>query len=165
MEKGYARAVVASEFDEDWNWYLSANNINRFYFISDVVVIHAILNLIGKADLIAAQRQMHKRAKPCVWSDLRPGSSTLRASCEKAAFRSWHSKPRVDHPDTDRPDGDPSLPTAIRRGVRETTVAPIKSGYEVNRALPRWEHEVIASVQRNGTPVRQTAAVGAMLGA
>jgi hypothetical protein len=24
MEKGYARAVVASEFDEDWNWYLSS---------------------------------------------------------------------------------------------------------------------------------------------
>jgi hypothetical protein len=28
MEKGYAQVVVASEFDEDWNWYLSSNNIN-----------------------------------------------------------------------------------------------------------------------------------------
>jgi hypothetical protein len=30
------------------------------YFISDVVVIHAILKLMGQTDHIPAQRQMHE---------------------------------------------------------------------------------------------------------
>lgn len=60
VDAGFELAAATKDFDNDWNWYLSKENINCFYFISDIVVIHGILNAGGETDLIVAQKKMHE---------------------------------------------------------------------------------------------------------
>jgi hypothetical protein len=59
VDAGYAAAASSSDFDEEWNWYLAQENINCFYFISDVVVVHSMLQAFGD-DLIEVQKKMHR---------------------------------------------------------------------------------------------------------
>ena len=41
--------------DADWNWYFSHSGYNSFYFLSDLVIMHGMLGIVGETDLIAAQ--------------------------------------------------------------------------------------------------------------
>ncbi|WP_316228698.1 hypothetical protein [Bradyrhizobium sp. SZCCHNR1045] len=60
VDTAFAAAAATPEFDDEWNWYLAKENINCFYFISDVVVVHGILKAIGEDDLIVAQQKLHR---------------------------------------------------------------------------------------------------------
>ena len=60
VDTAFVTAAASPEFDDEWNWYLAKENINCFYFISDVVVVHGLLKAIGEDDLIEAQKKMHK---------------------------------------------------------------------------------------------------------
>jgi hypothetical protein len=59
VDSAFAATVTNSEFDDEWNWYLAKENINCFYFISDLVVFHGLLKAIGEDDIITAQKKMH----------------------------------------------------------------------------------------------------------
>jgi hypothetical protein len=59
VETAFVTAKANPEFDDEWSWYLAKENINCFYFISDIVVVHGILKAIGEDDLIEAQKKMH----------------------------------------------------------------------------------------------------------
>ena len=59
VDTAFATALANPEFDDEWNWYLAKENINCFYFISDMVVVHGILKAIGEDDLVEAQKKMH----------------------------------------------------------------------------------------------------------
>jgi hypothetical protein len=61
VETAFATAAANPEFDEEWNWYLAKENINCFYFISDMIVVHGLLKAIGEDDLIDAQKKMHEQ--------------------------------------------------------------------------------------------------------
>jgi hypothetical protein len=60
VETAFAAAAANQEFDDEWNWYLAQENINCFYFISDVVVVHGMLKAIGELDIVEAQKKMHR---------------------------------------------------------------------------------------------------------
>jgi hypothetical protein len=60
VDTAFAVAAASPEFDDEWNWYLAKENINCFYFISDMVVVHGILKAIGEDDIVEAQKKMHK---------------------------------------------------------------------------------------------------------
>jgi hypothetical protein len=60
VDTAFATAAASPEFDDEWNWYLAKENINCFYFISDMVVIHGMLKAIGEDDFAEAQKKMHK---------------------------------------------------------------------------------------------------------
>lgn len=36
VDTAFATAAASPKFDDEWNWYLAKENINCFYFISDV---------------------------------------------------------------------------------------------------------------------------------
>jgi hypothetical protein len=59
VDTAFETAVANPEFDDEWNWYLAKENINCFYFISDMVVVHGLLKVIGENDLVEAQKKMH----------------------------------------------------------------------------------------------------------
>lgn len=61
VDTAFATAASNPEFDDEWNWYLAKENINCFYFISDMVVIHGVLKAIGEDDLVEAQKKMHQQ--------------------------------------------------------------------------------------------------------
>jgi len=44
--------------DADWNWFISHSGYNSFYFLSDVVMMHGMLGVVGETDLIAAQDKL-----------------------------------------------------------------------------------------------------------
>jgi hypothetical protein len=55
VDAGFELAAASPEFDDEWNWYLANENINTFYFVSDVVVVHGMLNAIGEKDACGAE--------------------------------------------------------------------------------------------------------------
>jgi hypothetical protein len=59
VETAFVTAKANADFDDEWNWYLAKENINCFYFISDIVVVHGMLEAIGEDDLVEAQKKMH----------------------------------------------------------------------------------------------------------
>jgi hypothetical protein len=58
VDDAFLRAAADSNFDGDWNWFFSRHNYNSFYFMSDVVILHGILNAVGETDLVAAQKKV-----------------------------------------------------------------------------------------------------------
>jgi hypothetical protein len=60
IDTAFATAAADPEFDDEWNWYLAQENINCFYFISDMVVVHGMLKAIGEDDIVEAQKKLHK---------------------------------------------------------------------------------------------------------
>lgn len=49
-----ANFEATPEDDDMWSWYLSATNANSFYYLNEVIVIHGLLEVTGKADLSEA---------------------------------------------------------------------------------------------------------------
>jgi hypothetical protein len=58
IEAAFDAAAADPNWDRDWNWFFSKHNFNSFYFASDLVILHGILNTIGETDLIAAQERL-----------------------------------------------------------------------------------------------------------
>jgi hypothetical protein len=63
MDAGFDAAVNDERFDSDWNWYFSSALFNSFYFGSEVVILHAILNAIGETDVIKAHERIMAELK------------------------------------------------------------------------------------------------------
>ncbi len=61
VDAAFVRAAAGVNWDSDWNWFFCRHNFNSFYFMSDVVILHGILNAVGETDLIAAQRKSWAR--------------------------------------------------------------------------------------------------------
>jgi hypothetical protein len=61
VETAFAMAATNPDFDDEWNWYLTKENINCFYFISDLVIVHGMLKAIGEDDLVESQKKMHEQ--------------------------------------------------------------------------------------------------------
>jgi len=58
VEAGFNAAAADADWNSDWNWYVTTSTLNTFYFMSDVVILHAILHAAGEHDLIAAQKRI-----------------------------------------------------------------------------------------------------------
>jgi hypothetical protein len=58
LTRAFEDAAGNPEWDQDWNWYFSHSNYNSFYFPSEFVALHGILNLVGETDLIAGQQKL-----------------------------------------------------------------------------------------------------------
>jgi hypothetical protein len=44
--------------DKDWHWYFAKSGWNSFYFLSEIIVMHGILNTAGEKDFITAQERL-----------------------------------------------------------------------------------------------------------
>ena len=58
VDAGFEAAAKDVNWDNDWNWYFSHATFNSFYFLSDVVILHGILNAVGETDLVEAQKKI-----------------------------------------------------------------------------------------------------------
>jgi hypothetical protein len=58
MDAAFEAAARSSDWDSDWNWFHSHAIFNSFYFVSDLVILHAILNAAGETNLIEAQKKI-----------------------------------------------------------------------------------------------------------
>jgi hypothetical protein len=58
VESAFARASNDSEWAEEWNVYLAQSHLNAFYFGSDLVILHAIMEATGENDLVQAQMRI-----------------------------------------------------------------------------------------------------------
>jgi hypothetical protein len=58
VDAGFEAAASDKDWDNDWNWYLPPALVNSFYFASDFVILHGILNAIGETNLIEAQKKI-----------------------------------------------------------------------------------------------------------
>jgi len=63
MEAAYQVAANDTQWENDWNWFFSVSNYNSFFFISDVVFMHALLIAAGETDLIAAHAKIMKEVR------------------------------------------------------------------------------------------------------
>jgi hypothetical protein len=59
MEAAFAAASTSAHGEpEDWNWYLTTNLLNTFFFVSDFVMAHGMMNAAGETDLLEAHRKI-----------------------------------------------------------------------------------------------------------
>jgi hypothetical protein len=58
MDAAFESAATDPAWDGEWNWFFSHSNFNSFYFMSDVVALHGIMNAVGETDLVAAQTKI-----------------------------------------------------------------------------------------------------------
>ena len=64
MRRSSAAAKSTHSEEADWNWYLTTKNLNTFYFVSDFVIAHGMMNVIGETDLIAAHKKIMEGLTP-----------------------------------------------------------------------------------------------------
>lgn len=65
MDAAFEAAVRSTHSEEaDWNWYLTTKNLNTFYFVSDFIIAHGMMNAIGETDLIVAHQKIMKELLP-----------------------------------------------------------------------------------------------------
>jgi hypothetical protein len=58
MDAGFEAAASDKIWDSDWEWYFSHAMYNSFYFMSEVVTLHAILSAMGETDLMKAHERL-----------------------------------------------------------------------------------------------------------
>lgn len=58
VEAAFKRADSDTNWDNDWNWFFSQSNFNSLYYVSDVIMISGIMNEIGEADAVSAQKRL-----------------------------------------------------------------------------------------------------------
>ncbi|MBM3550951.1 MAG: hypothetical protein FJX45_04135 [Alphaproteobacteria bacterium] len=63
IEAAFDTAVANAEFDNSWDWYFSRSNYNSFYFVSEFIMLHGILNQIGEVDLDSAQEKLMREVQ------------------------------------------------------------------------------------------------------
>jgi hypothetical protein len=63
MDAGFEAATAETSWDSDWNWYFSSALYNSWYFASDIVMLHAMLNTIGETDPVNAHHRITSALK------------------------------------------------------------------------------------------------------
>jgi hypothetical protein len=63
MNAGFEAVASDKIWDSDWEWYFSHSMYNSFYFMSEVVTLHAILNAMGETDLMKAHERLMDELK------------------------------------------------------------------------------------------------------
>jgi hypothetical protein len=58
VDAAFESAANDQAWDNDWNWYFSTSGNNFYYFISDFVIQHGIMNSIGETNLDTAQKKL-----------------------------------------------------------------------------------------------------------
>jgi hypothetical protein len=58
MEAACQLAAVDPEQDADWHWFFAKSGWNSFYFLSEIIVMHAVLKAAGCDDFGLAQRRL-----------------------------------------------------------------------------------------------------------
>ena len=58
MDKAFQAAADNPAWDNDWNWWFSPYTMNTFYFMSDVVFLHGLLQAVGETDLMAGYHKV-----------------------------------------------------------------------------------------------------------
>jgi hypothetical protein len=58
VELGYQAAMASGDFTDEWNWFLSDAVLNSFFFASDVVIAHGMMNAAGSNDLNNAHEKI-----------------------------------------------------------------------------------------------------------
>jgi len=58
MEAAFQLAAKDTRWDNDWNWFFSISGYNSFFFISDIVFMHGLLNAVGETDIIVAHQKI-----------------------------------------------------------------------------------------------------------
>jgi hypothetical protein len=63
MDAGFDAAASDNIWDNDWHWYFAPAMYNSFYFMSEVVVLHAMLNKMGETDILKAHERIMSALK------------------------------------------------------------------------------------------------------
>lgn len=58
VESAFQVAIRDREWDSDWTLFMANSTLNWFYFASDVVILHAIMQAVGEASLVKAQEKL-----------------------------------------------------------------------------------------------------------
>jgi len=58
MDKAFQAAADNPAWDGDWNWWFSPYTMNTFYFMSDVVFLHGLLQTVGETDLLVGYQKV-----------------------------------------------------------------------------------------------------------
>jgi hypothetical protein len=60
IDSAFAKAVDDPAMDSEWNWYLSQHGYNTLFYLSDVVITHAIFEEIKETDWKVGQEKIMK---------------------------------------------------------------------------------------------------------
>jgi hypothetical protein len=63
MDAGFEAAAAETSWDSDWNSYFSSALYNSWYFASNIVMLHAMLNTIGETDPVNAHQRIMSALK------------------------------------------------------------------------------------------------------
>jgi hypothetical protein len=58
MEAACQLAAADPSSDSEWHWYFARSGWNSFYFLSEIMVMHGVLQTAGAADLVKAQERL-----------------------------------------------------------------------------------------------------------
>jgi hypothetical protein len=58
VESDYQHAIRDSGLDDEWNWYLTGQTINTFYFFSDMVIAQGMARAAGFTDVADGHRKV-----------------------------------------------------------------------------------------------------------
>jgi hypothetical protein len=65
MDAAFDAAAKSTHSEQaDWNWYLTTKTLNTFYFVSDFVIAHGMMNAIGETDIVVAHQEILERLAP-----------------------------------------------------------------------------------------------------
>jgi hypothetical protein len=68
VEGDFQNALADKSLDGEWNWYLTTENINTFYFLSDLVTSQGMARVAGHTDIADGHRQvMHDLNQVFSW--------------------------------------------------------------------------------------------------
>lgn len=58
VEGDLQNAMADKDLDEEWNWYLTTQNINTFYFLSDLVISQGMARAAGFKEITEGHRRV-----------------------------------------------------------------------------------------------------------
>ena len=58
VESDFQSAMADKDLDEEWNWYLTTQNINTFYFLSDLVISQGMARAAGFREITEGHRRV-----------------------------------------------------------------------------------------------------------
>jgi len=58
VESDFQSAIADNNLDEEWNWYLTTQNINTFYFLSDLVISQGMARAAGFQEITEGHRRV-----------------------------------------------------------------------------------------------------------
>jgi hypothetical protein len=60
IDAAFSKAAADPAMDSEWNWYLSQHGFNTLFYLSDVVITHAIFEEIKETDWRVGQEKIMK---------------------------------------------------------------------------------------------------------